>query len=142
MKVAVVYDSWTGNTEGIARYISGFFGCDIFKVEQAPSDLSSYEMLFLGSPNIRSKPTQKIDEFIQKASLPRKILIFITYGVPLWGEISSAKCLKYIKSRLAAHTFLPSFICPGYHKKFKTYKNRPSSKDIKRLEAFLQRISI
>lgn len=144
MKCVVVYDSWTGNTEKIAGAISGFLNCDIFKTDSAPIDLSAYDILFLGSPNIRAKVSDKIDNFIEKAVLPKKIVLFITYGAPVWGAASSLVCSRNIKDKLEGRpaSLISFFMCPGFHSKFKTYKGRPSEKDIEGLRAYLKRLNL
>ena len=47
-KWAVIYSSTTGNTKAIAEEISGVTGADIFRVQDAPTDLSAYEVVALG----------------------------------------------------------------------------------------------
>ena len=47
-KWAVIYSSTTGNTKAIAEEIAGTAGADLFRVQDAPTDLSAYDVVALG----------------------------------------------------------------------------------------------
>jgi flavodoxin I len=69
MKVLVIYDSLHGNTGKIARAIAGALGEDIQAVrvdEAKPEELSSYDLLFIGSPTQGGRFTETMKEFIEK----------------------------------------------------------------------------
>ena len=143
VRKVVVYDSWTGNTKKIAERISQILECDVFKVNKAPLDLQKrYDVIFLGTPNIRAKPSEELSKFIDNANIPKYVVVFVTYGAPIWGIISSYFCAREIKNKIIKKgcVFLGKFICPGVHYKFKTYKNRPSEKDFRKLKAFLEKL--
>ncbi len=71
MKALVIYDSFFGNTERIARAIGKGLG-DGAPVQRisatTPADLNGVEILFVGSPTRGFKPTPAITAFL--ASLP------------------------------------------------------------------------
>lgn len=144
MKGIIVYDSWTGNTEKIAEAIASESRFDMIKVNQAPADLRQYDILVLGSPNIKANPSREIAEFMEKVLLPDRFALFITFGAPLWGQISSLICLNKMRGLLSKKGARCSgeFICSGFHAKFKTYKGRPSEKEITRAKKFAGKIAI
>ena len=47
-KWAVIYSSASGNTKTIAEEIAGTAGADLFPIQNAPTDLSAYEVVALG----------------------------------------------------------------------------------------------
>ena len=71
MKALIIYDSVYGNTEKIARAIAGAMtpsdGVKVLRVGEAnPSELESIDLLIVGSPTHRGRPTPAIQEFISK----------------------------------------------------------------------------
>ena len=142
MKGIIVYDSWTGNTKKIAEAIASENQFDIFKVNDAPADLRQYDILVLGSPNIKACPSKDVLEFMDKVLLPDRFAIFVTFGAPLWGQISSLICLNKMWNLLSKKGARCSgkFMCPGFHIKFKTYKGRPREKEINRARKFAKKI--
>ncbi|MFC2729980.1 MAG: flavodoxin family protein, partial [Centipeda sp. (in: firmicutes)] len=65
-KWAVIYSSTTGNTKAIAEEIAGTAGADLFRVQDAPADLSAYEVVALGYWLRRGGPDD-----LMKAYLPK-----------------------------------------------------------------------
>lgn len=144
MRAIVIYDSTTGSTEKVGREIARIIKCDILKVDSAMADACGYDVLFLGTPNLKGKATEKIYRFLDNTVLPKKVFIFITYKVLFFGRISSKECVDSLRRKIENHkgsSFCGSFICPGFNTKFKFYKGRPSKKDFKNLEAFLKKIN-
>ena len=84
-KWAVIYSSTTGNTKAIAEEIAGTAGADIFRVQDAPTDLSAYEVIALGYWLRRGGPDD-----LMKAYLPRvanaRIVLFQTHGADVGSE--------------------------------------------------------
>lgn len=142
MKGVVVYDSWTGNTKKIAEVIACENKFDIFKVNEAPLDLRNYDILVLGSPNIKFQPSKAAIEFMGKVFPPKQFAIFVTFGAPIWGKISSALCLKKMCSILSGKgaQCKGKFMCLGFHIKFKTYKGRPGEQEINSAKKFAKAI--
>jgi len=67
MRVLVVYDSAHGNTEEIARAVGAAITgrVHIVRVEQAKlSDLSTFDLVIIGSPTQGGRPTQAIQDFL------------------------------------------------------------------------------
>lgn len=108
MKALIVYYSWTGKTELVAKAISRTLNADARKVEEVkkrkgflgfisggwsarkekcsgikPIDfnLDNYDLVFLGTPVWALKPTPAINAFISKADFKdKKVVIFVTMG--------------------------------------------------------------
>ena len=71
MKALIVYDSVYGNTEKIARAIAGAItpsdGVKVLRAGEAnPSELASINLLIVGSPTHRGRPTPAIREFLSR----------------------------------------------------------------------------
>ena len=47
-KWAVIYSSVTGNTKAVAAAMAEEAGADLFRVQDAPADLSAHEAVALG----------------------------------------------------------------------------------------------
>ena len=84
-KWAVIYSSTTGNTKTIAEEIAGASGGDIFRVQDAPTDLSAYDVVALGYWLRRGGPDD-----LMKAYLPKVkdacVLLFQTHGADVGSE--------------------------------------------------------
>ncbi|MFH2033627.1 MAG: class I SAM-dependent methyltransferase family protein [Candidatus Margulisiibacteriota bacterium] len=130
--VAVVYDSMSGNTEKIAREIARGIGCPCYyKTTSLPHPLNSYDLVIFGTPNLRAKACDTITGMFKEGIYPRSFAIFTTFGLPVWGPVSSISLIRGLKKlwKKSKIRYLGDFMCPGYHKKFKTYVGRPSAKD-------------
>ena len=71
MKALIVYDSFYGNTEKIAKAVAGAItpsdGVKVLRVGEAnPSELESINLLIVGSPTRVGRPTPAIKEFLSK----------------------------------------------------------------------------
>ncbi len=73
MRVLIIYDSVFSNTEQIAQAIGNALGSqkdveilrvNIVKIEQ----LTGLKLLFVGSPTLGGRPTQAIQDFLNKVS--------------------------------------------------------------------------
>ena len=84
-KWAVIYSSTTGNTKAIAEEIAGTAGADIFRVQDAPTDLSAYDVVALGYWLRRGGPDD-----LMKAYLPKvrdaSVVLFQTHGADVGSE--------------------------------------------------------
>ena len=84
-KWAVIYSSTTGNTKAIAEEIAGTAGADLFPVQDAPADLSAYEVVALGYWLRRGGPDD-----LMKAYLPKVrnacVILFQTHGADVGSE--------------------------------------------------------
>ena len=84
-KWAVIYSSTTGNTKSIAEEIAGETGADLFRVQDAPADLSAYEIVALGYWLRRGGPDD-----LMKAYLPsvtgKRVVLFQTHGADVGSE--------------------------------------------------------
>jgi phosphatidylglycerophosphate synthase/flavodoxin len=132
-KVLVVYDSQTGNTEKIAYETAECLKADIRKAGEV-EDVGAYDLLVIATPNIRGEPTKKIKDFVQARSGVGSYAVIVTYGLPIWGRISTAMCFSWFEKALGSKP-IARFSSKGYHAKYKTYKGRPNETDL--LRAFL-----
>ncbi len=73
MKALVIYDSFYGNTEKIARAISGAVAGEVNMLrpgEVNSSDLAALGLLLVGSPTQGGRPTKAIQDFLNKLPEP------------------------------------------------------------------------
>ncbi len=131
----VVFDSSSGNTRRIAKEIARGVGC-IAKSVSEINDITGYGLIILGSPNIRKRPTIAMQKFQATISVkPPLLALFTTFGLPVWGHISAPMCMRYMESTWNKKA-IAKFSCPGYHRKYKTYKGRPGTKELQKAYCF------
>jgi phosphatidylglycerophosphate synthase/flavodoxin len=132
IKGVVIYESKTGNTKTIAAEIAKIAGFSLYSISEGRYDFKEYDIVLLGSPVMRGRPSKSLADFIKKAQFPNKYGLFATYGMPVWGWISTRMLFSKLKKILSGKKmqFICSFSCPGFHHKYKTYKNRPNEIDI------------
>ena len=127
-RAIIIYDSNTNNTQKIAEQIAQGLSCSAKSVSEFDS-INGYELIVLGSPNIRKRPTTSMKQFQDKiVNYPKFLGVFTTFGLPIWGHITARNCLN---SMAQAWNMKPlaKFSCPGYHQKYKTYKRHPNEND-------------
>jgi len=128
-RAIVIYDSQTGNTKQIALQIARGIGCSSKPISEA-GDISSCYLVVLGTPNIRKRPTPAMEHFMDSVAVrPALLAVFTTFGLPIWGYITAPICLRHMAEKWNMQP-IASFSCPGYHKKYKTYKGRPKGRDL------------
>lgn len=89
-KWAVIYSSVTGNTKQIAEAIakeaeSHAEGCDLFRVQDAPQDVSGYEVVFLGYWLRLGAPDPLMLKYLPKVT-GTKVCFFQTHGTAPTSE--------------------------------------------------------
>lgn len=136
IKGIFVFDSSTGNTEKVCIAAAASAGFSIFKVDTAPVDLSGYDVMVLGTPDIRAMPSPAITAYLERVKPAKAWGLMVTFGMPLWGQISSVLCAAYVKNKLSGSRFLGLFKCPGYHAMRKTYEARPNLRDFQAAKRF------
>ena len=94
MKTLVLYDSLHGNTEKIARAIGDAIGGDVevLRVGEAkPSQLSTLDLLFVGSPTHGGRASQPMRDFLKQVQGPAlegiKVAAFDTRLTSRWARI-------------------------------------------------------
>jgi len=128
-RAIVIYDSSTGNTRQIATEIAKGIGCAARQVSEV-ADIGTYDLVILGSPNRRKRPTPAMQKFQDAISVrPPLLAVFATFGLPVWGHFTAQMCLRYMTRKWNMKA-AARFTCPGYHQKYKTYKGRPGQKDL------------
>ncbi|GAG91317.1 unnamed protein product, partial [marine sediment metagenome] len=73
MKTLIVYDSVYGNTEKIAKAIGDAITGEVKVLrvgEVNSSELKAFDLLIVGSPTQGGRPTQAIQDFLNKAPVP------------------------------------------------------------------------
>lgn len=134
-KILVVYDSQTGNTEKIAEEISHCLNSGVRKIEETVDlKVRDFDLVIIGSPNVNSAPSLKVRDFLKEHPDLRNYAVFITYGVPLWGWLSTRLCYSYFKKALKRKP-LAVFSCKAYNPRFGLYRGRPNENDL--LKGFL-----
>ena len=84
-KWAVIYSSTTGNTKAIAEEIAGASGGDIFRVQDAPTDLSVYDVVALGYWLRRGGPDDLMKAYLPKVN-DACVILFQTHGADVGSE--------------------------------------------------------
>jgi flavodoxin I len=117
MNALVIYDSTFGNTEQVARAIADSLGetgsVRLVRVSEAgPLDLEELDLLVLGCPTQRYKPTPAVQAFLE--SIPRKALrglpavAFGTrYRKARWLTGSAARAIAKGLQKAGASLILP-----------------------------------
>ncbi len=100
MKVLIIYDSEFGNTEQVARMLVKTLGeCGEVRVSHVdkinPFDLEGLNILIIGCPTQRHKPTPGIRDFLEKVSKGTLKGLFAAtfdtrYRMPRWKSGSAA----------------------------------------------------
>ena len=86
MKTAVIYSSMTGNTKKVAEKIFETLGeAEIFTWQNAPEDLSAYDLIFLGYWLKRGAPDPGFSKYLPKVH-DAKVALFQTHGTEKFSE--------------------------------------------------------
>jgi len=127
-KAIVVYDSWSGNTENIARIMSTTLECEAVHIDNlSDDDVGTYDLIVVGSPVHGGMPTDKIDAFLSNHK-SSATAVFVTYGAPLLGSFTATACLNKMEKKLQP-TCVGKFKCLGFHQIFRTYSSHPDEAD-------------
>jgi flavorubredoxin len=120
MKTLVLYWSYTGNTEAIAKTICNTvkeegYPCGLFKIgSESDVDWFDYNLIFVGSPVYQFLPSKNVMKYMQdkfhyyrdkkgylKPSSPKLkdkfVIAFCTYGGPHTGIHEAIPAIKYIE---------------------------------------------
>ena len=84
-KWAVIYSSTTGNTKAIAEEIAGASGGELFRVQDAPTDLSAYDVVALGYWLRRGGPDDLMKAYLPKVN-DACVILFQTHGADVGSE--------------------------------------------------------
>jgi len=133
-RALVVFDSVSGNTRLVAEQIAAGLGCAAAPIARV-GDLSRYDLVVVGSPTHRMRPTKPVRRWLrQNGAPPTRLAVFTTSGLPLWGAVSAPRCLRAMARRWGTKP-VARFRCPGFHAKYRTCRGRPNEADL--LAAFL-----
>ena len=140
MKSLVVYYSKSGNTKKVARAIAIGLGAELKNIEEI-EDISSYELICIGTPVHAFAPSKPIKKFLKE--LPdlsdKKGAGFCTMHA-----FGGKRTLRIIKERLEVKgiQFLSGFSCKDINSIFsdtgsKNFnKEKPNEEDLKQAEDF------
>lgn len=135
-KIAIIYDTITGNTEKAAKAAAEAFDIEPLNVKDAiNTDLSEYDIVILAAPHLGHKiMPPKMLEFLENNHNIKKYALLFTSGMPILRHISNKRCTDYIVEKLNQKP-VSVLNLKGYHTIAKTYKNRPDENDL--LSAYL-----
>jgi len=132
----VVYDSWTGNTERIAKAIAKGAGCQAIHIKENPPPP---KILIIGSP-IHFGPTLRIRKYLNSVR-PEAMAIFFTYGAI--GPLATCTIERTIKQmQIPGVPIIGVFKAKGFHPILLTHPGRPNITDIENAIAFGQQLRI
>jgi flavodoxin len=138
----IIYESWTGNTEKIAKEIANVLQCRTVKVNEVlPEQVKDCQLLVLGTPVHNGCPLSGIErllEELQAKGFPGFYALFCTYGAS-WREFSARDCLARME-KFGKQKCLGEFYCPGFHEIFGTFQGRPNHKDFDNARIFAENI--
>lgn len=92
MKSIIIYWSQTGNTQAMAEYLETLLSqkgdTQLYSVDQAPSDISEYDVVALGCPAMGSETLEDGEfepyyESIAPSLSGKKVVLFGSYD---WGD--------------------------------------------------------
>ena len=127
-RILVTYDSRTGNTARVASRIGEALRAEVRRLDDV-TEADGYDLVVLGSPNMRGRPSGKVAQFLRKLRCTTGYAIFITYGMPVWGVLSTRMCTSFLR-KTAGRKPTGVFSCKGRHAKYGTFKNHPTSEDL------------
>ncbi|MHC4562727.1 MAG: flavodoxin family protein [Planctomycetota bacterium] len=128
-RALVTYDSITGNTAKVAAAIAEGLGADLMEVA-AVGDVEDYELVVIGSPTIRSRPTGKVQRFLRMHRESGNMAGFVTYGAPIIGPGMARRALRRFEEALGAG-LVGGFACKGCHAKApRLNANHPDGDDL------------
>jgi CDP-diacylglycerol--glycerol-3-phosphate 3-phosphatidyltransferase len=127
-RALILFDSYTGNTKKVAKQIGKAVKGKVISVKNKPS-LRNFDFIFIGTLDQKAMPTPKIIDFVGKKKFGKPYGIFITYGVPIWGAISSKMCVKKLEKAIGKKA-CGYFFCKGKHYRFPFYKGHPDEEEL------------
>jgi len=146
MKSIVIYYSESGNTEKIAKAISGAIKSDLKKVDEIkPEEVSDYDLIFIGTPVHGSAPAKTVIKFLNNLLklTNRKGAAFCTMH-----SFGDNKTFNIIKEKFEAKgiLYIDGFSCLGQSRLIANFgprifnKDRPNEEDLKAAEQFAKTI--
>ena len=127
----VVYDSWTGNTEKVAKAIANGLGTTAIHVKNNPP--RRMKLLVVGSP-VHFGATNRILEYLKTVD-PEAMAIFLTYGAT--GKLARHTIMNSLKQmKMPGVDYLGTFISKGFHPILLLYQSHPDNKDLKDAKQF------
>ncbi len=126
-KVSVLYESRTGNTYKIAEQLATSMNAKLINAhEDSVHEIEKADLVIFCTPNIRAKPAEHIKQLLQMQIKVKQYAVFVTFGMPVWGQISKEMNFRYFRKMLGKKALGVS-ACKGFHAKYKTYKGHPNT---------------
>jgi flavodoxin len=153
----IVYSYHHNNTQKVAEVMAKVLDAEIKTPQQTnPEELQNYDLVGFGSGLDTGKNYPELLDFASKLSqvVNKKAFVFSTSGMPIGVsgqqrmEEYTRKCHTTLKETLQSKGYLivDEFGCAGFNtNKFLKYfgglnKGRPNSEDLKRAEAFAEKL--
>lgn len=132
----VVYDTYTGSTEKIARHIAAGLQCDAITADKAEDiALGVYDLVVMGTPVHFFGPTRKILRLI-RINRPRNMALFCTFGI-----MGHAHTLKKMASISKRSTIIDTFEEIGQCAIIPNTRGKPYREDLQRAREFGEKLN-
>jgi flavodoxin len=155
----IVYSYHHNNTQKVAEEMAKVLDAEVKTPQQTtPEELQNYDLVGFGSGIDSGKNYKELLDFVDR--LPqvtdKRAFVFSTSGMPVGVsgqqklEEYISKCHTALKEMLQSkgYTIVDEFGCAGFNtNKFLKYfgglnKGRPNSEDLKRAEAFAEKLKV
>lgn len=129
-KIAIVYDSQSGNTEKVAMSAAEALDTKAFPVSDVSKEnLKQYDLVIFAVPHLgRNIIPSKTKDLIEDLEINNYALL-MTSGLPVKRIFSNNKCIKYFIEKLNKKP-INTINIKGYHQIAKTYKGHPNEEDL------------
>ena len=129
-KVAVIYDSQTGNTKKAAVSAAEALDAEAVSVQNvAKKDLSSFDLVIFAAPNLGRRIIPEGMKNLIEGLKVKNYALLMTSGMPVFRIYSGLRCKKYFEEKLGKSA-VNTINIKGFHQKAKTYKGHPDDKDL------------
>lgn len=136
MKSLVVYYSKGGKTRKVAEAMAQELNCKAIDVKKETPNISTVNLLVIGSGNYGGKPGKELQEFLENLQATSKINIafFATSGGP------ESKCIELMQKIVESKgfIFLSQFDCRG--KMFLLNRGHPTEEDLIDAKSFAAKL--
>lgn len=87
IKMIVIYDSISNNTKRVAEEIATTLNCKAIFIDNISKyRLEDYDLIILGTPVHASRPTEKVNQFLDNLNKSKYCAVFCTYGASFFGR--------------------------------------------------------
>ena len=143
MKPIVLYASKSGNTKKIADAIALEQNCESLKITQTRTvDLSSYDLIFIGTGIHFGNPNEDITNFLKTANIkePKLFTVFLTWGGAGKTDQEAIAKLKIILEAKGQKLVADVFKCYGGRQFTFLRRGHPNEEDAKAAREWSKKI--